>query len=129
MRKRNTIRLREISGRAYTNAELMSDRLGPYIQVLRANGVNAYTRFCSDVQWSGTVGDDEYFEAPCTLDAFISMDGSISICAALYDGYITEANPLGFLIRCFDAPLSYYEKQMVVTKSDDIGMSILINVK
>lgn len=57
MRKRNTIRLREISGRAYTNAELMSDRLGPYIQVLRANGVNTYTRFCSDVQWSGIVGD------------------------------------------------------------------------
>lgn len=129
MRKRNTIRLREISGRAYTNAELMSDRLGPYIQILRANGVNAYTRFCSDVRWSGIVGDDEYFDAPCTLDAFIAMDGSIVICAALYDGYITESNPLGFLIRCFDAPLSYYERQLVVTKPDDIGMSILINVK
>ena len=128
-RKRNTIVLREISGRVYTSAELISDRLGPYIQVLRANGVNAYTRFCSDVRWSGTVGDDEYFEAPCTLDAFISMDGSISICASLYDGYITEANPLGFLIRCFDAPLSYYESQLILTKPDDIGMSILINVK
>lgn len=129
MRKRNIIRLREISGRVYTNAELISDRLGPYIRVLRTNGVNAYTRFCSDVRWSGSVGDDEYFEAPCTLDAFISMDGSISICASLYDGYITEANPLGFLIRCFDAPLSYYEKQLVVAKPGDIGMSILINVK
>jgi hypothetical protein len=127
--KRNTIRLREISGRAYTNAELMSDRLGPYIQVLRTNGVNAYTRFCSDVRWSGTVGDDEYFEAPCTLDAFISMDGAIVICAALYDGYITESNPLGLLIRCFDAPLSYYERQLLSTKPGDIGMSILIDVK
>lgn len=129
MRKRNTIRLREISGRAYTNAELMSDRLGPYIQLLSINGVNAYTRFCSDVRWSGIVGDDEYFEAPCTLDAFIAMDGSIVICAALYDGYVTEANPLGLLIRCFDAPLAYYERQLLVTKPTDIGMSILINVK
>lgn len=127
--KRNTIILREISRRVYTNVELMSDRLGPYIQVLRINGVNAYTRFCSDVLWSGTVDDDEYFEAPGTLDAFISMDGSIYICAALYDGYITEANPRGFLIRCFEAPLSYYERQLTVTKSDDIGMRILINVK
>lgn len=129
MRKRNTISLRKISGRAYTNAELMSDRLGSYIQLLRINGVNAYTRFCSDVRWSGIVGDDEYFEAPCTLDAFIAMDGSIVICAALYDGYVTEANPLGLLIRCVDAPLSYYESQLNVTKPGDIGMSILINVK
>lgn len=129
MRKRNTIRLREISGRVYTNAELISDRLGPYIRVLRKNGVNAYTRFCSDVLWSGSVGDEEYFEAPCVLDAFIAISGTIFICASLYDGYITEANPRGFLIRCFDAPLSYYEKQLVVTKPDDIGMSILINVK
>ena len=127
--KRNTIRLREISGRVYTCADLVSDRLGPYIQVLRANGVNAYTRFCSDVRWSGTVGDDDCYDAPCTLDAFISTDGSISICASLYDGYVTEANPLGLLLRCFDAPLSYYESQLSVAKPSDIGMRILINVK
>lgn len=127
--KRNSIRLKEISGRVYTNVELMSDRLGPYIQLLRLNGVNTYTRFCSDVRWSGTIGDDDYFEAPCTLDAFTFISGSIFICAALYDGYGTEDNPLGGLLRCFDAPLSYYESQLLVTKPDDVGMSILINVK
>lgn len=127
--KRNTVRLVDISGRRYTNAELMSDRLGPYIQVLRTNGVNVYTRFCSEVRWSGTIGDDDYFESPCTLDAFISTDGSIFICAGLYDGYGNEDNPLGGLVRCIDAPLSYYERQLIVTKPVDIGMSILINVK
>lgn len=125
---RNTIRLKETSGCLYTYVELMSDRLGPYIQLLRINGVNTYTRFCS-TRWSGTIGDDDYFDAPCTLDAFITTGGSIFICAALYDGYGTENNPQGSLIRCFDAPLSYYERQLVVTKPDDIGMSILINVK
>lgn len=128
--KRNTIRLREISGPVYTCVDLMSDRLGPYIQLLRTNGVNAYTRCCSDVRWSGTIGDDDYFEAPCTLDAFTTTAGSIFICAALYDGYYrTENNPLGSLIRLFDAPLSYYESQLTVTKPDDVGMRILINVK
>lgn len=129
MRKRNTIRLAEISGRVYTNVELKSDRLEPFVRLLRINGVNTYTRFCSDVRWSGVIGDDDYFDAPCTLDAFIAADGSIFICAGLYDGYGTEDRPRGMLIRCFDVPLSYYESQLNVTKPDDIGMSILINVK
>ena len=127
--KRNTVRLREISERVYTNVELMSARLGPYIQLLRRAGVNTYTRSCYSVLWSGTINDDDYFEAPCTLDAFISMAGTIFICAALYDGYGAENNPQGSLIRCIDVPLSYYESQLNVTKPDDIGMSILINVK
>lgn len=126
---RNTIRLANIAGGALTNVELMSDKLWPYIQLIRRTGVNTYTRFCSDVLWSGIVGDDEYFEAPCTLDAFEALSGNIFICASLYDGYVTEANPLGYLIRCIDAPLSYYESQLLVTKPGDIGMSILINVK
>lgn len=130
MRKRNTVRLVDISGRVYANVELMSDSLIPYTQSLRTNGVNAHTRFCSyDVRWSGTIGDDDCVEAPCTLDAFIARDGSIFICAGLYDGYSTEAYPLGSLIRCIDVPLSYYEKQLTVTKPNDIGMRILINVK
>lgn len=128
--KRNTIRLREISRPAvYTDVELTSDRLVQYIQVLRRSGVNTYTRCLSSVLWSGTLVDDDYFEAPCELDAFTSVSGTIFICAALYDGYGTEDNPLGELIRCFDAPLSYYERQLLVTKSADVGMSILINVK
>jgi hypothetical protein len=129
MRKRNTIRLTNIAGGAYTNVELVSDRLGPYIQLLRRSGVNTYTRLCSDVLWSGIIGDDEYFEAPCVLDAFIAISGTIFICASLYDGYGTENNPQGLLLRCLDAPLSYYESQLIVTKPDDVGMSILINVK
>ena len=110
------------------NVELMSDRLRPYIQLIRRAGVNTYTRLCSDVRWSGTVGDDDYFEAPCVLDALV-LAGTMSICASLYDGYGTEDNPQGVLIRCFDAPLSYYERQLIVTRPDDIGMSILIDVK
>lgn len=127
--KRNTIRLREISGRVYVNVDLMSTRLTPYIQLLRRSGVNTHTRYLYLVRWSGTIGDDDYFEAPCTLDAFTTTAGSIFICAALYDGYRTEDKPLGELIRLFDAPLSYYESQLIVTKPDDIGMRILINVK
>lgn len=119
--KRNSIRLIDIRGGVYTNVELMSDRIGPYIQLLRLNGVNTSTRFCADVRWSGVIGDDEYFDALCNLDAFMSADGSISVCASLYDGY-------GGLHRCFDAPLSYYERQLII-KPEDIGMSILINVK
>ena len=128
-RARNTVRLAEISGPVYTNVELMSDRLVPYIQLLRRSGVNDHTRTCTSVLWSGTVGDDDYFEAPCTLDAFISIRGSIFIEASLYDGYGTEDNPLGGLRRHFYARLSYYESQLRVTNTDDIGMSILINVK
>lgn len=127
--KRNSVRLREICGRVYENVELVSDRLIPYIQLLRRSGVSDYTRTCDSVLWSGTIDGDDYFEAPCTLAACLSLDGSIFICASLYDGYITEANPLGFLIGCVDAPLSYYESQLIGTKPDDIGMRILINVK
>lgn len=127
-RKRNSIRLIDIRNGEYTNVKLMSDSIGPYIQLLRLNGVNTYTRFCTDVRWSGTIGDDDYFNAPCNLTAFTSADGSISICASLFDGHGTENNPLGGLHRCFDAPLSYYESQLVI-KPEDIGMSILINVK
>lgn len=127
--KRNTIILRELSRRVYAYVELMSDRLVPYIQLLRRSGVNDYTRSCSSVRWSGTIEDDDYFEAPCVLDAFTSASGTIFICASLYTGYGTEDNPLGGLRRCFDAPLSYYEGQLIVTKTDDIGMSILIDVK
>lgn len=131
--KRNTIRLTEIFGGrhdgVYMNVELMSTRLTQYIQLLRRSGVNNYTSSCRSVLWSGTIGDNDYFEAPCTLDAFISTDGSIFICAGLYTGYGTEENPLGGLVRCVDAPLSYYERQLIVTKSTDVGMSILINVK
>ena len=128
MRRRNTIRLSEISG-VYTCVDLTSDRLGPYVQLLRRSGVNDHTRFCSDVRWSGTIGDDDYFDAPCKLYAFTAISGSIFICASLYFGHGTEDNPLGVLLRCFDAPLSYYENQLSVPKTSDIGMSILINVK
>lgn len=127
--KRNKIRLREISGRERTCVDLVSDRLGPYIRLLRLNGVNTYTRFCSEVRWSGTLGGDDYFDAPCTLDAFISEDGSIFISAGLYDGYGTEARPNGMLLSCIDVPFTYFERQLIVTKTVDIGMSILINVK
>lgn len=128
-RKRNSIRLVNISGGAHTCVDLVSDKLGPYIQLIRKAGVNTYTRFCSNVRWSGTIGDDDYFEAPCVLDAFITTPGNIFICASLYDGYEMEGYPLGMLLRCVDAPLSYYESQLSVTKPTDIGMSILINVK
>ena len=127
--KRNSIRLANISGGAYTCVDLMSDKLGPYIQLIRKAGVNTYTRFCSNVRWSGIVGDDDYFEAPCVLDAFTAPSGNIFICASLYDGYEMEGHPLGALLRCFDVPLSYYESQLSIAKPDDIGMSILINVK
>lgn len=123
--KRNTIRLAS----AYTHVELVSDRFTPYIQLLRRSGVNTYTRLCANVLWSGTIGDDDYFEAPCVLNAMTALSGNIFICASLYDGYGTENNPRGMLIRCIDSPLSYYESQLVMTKPDDIGMSILINVK
>lgn len=127
--KRNTVRLVDIYRRVFACVDIMSDRLGPYIQLLRTNGVNAHTRYCSVAQWSGTIGDDDYSEAPCMLEASISRDGSIFVCACLYDGHCTEGNPLGLLIKCIDVPLSYYEKQLNVTKPNDIGMSILINVK
>ena len=127
-RSKNTIRLANIAVLALRNVELVSDKLGPYIQLIRRSGVNTYTRLCSDVRWSGLVGDDEYFDAPCELDAFVAS-GNIYICASLYDGYETEDHSLGALIRCVDAPLSYYESQLSATKPGDIGMSILINVK
>lgn len=128
-RKRNTVRLIDIRNREYTHVELISDRLVPYIQLLSRSGVNAYTRSCPDVRWSGTIGGDDYFEAPCALDACLSIDGSIFIRAYLHDGYGTEENPLGELRRYFVAPISYYESQLPAIKPADIGMSILINVK
>ena len=127
--KRNSIILRDVRNEEYTNVELVSDRLTQYIQLLSRYGVKPHTRYLSSVRWAGTIGDYDYSGAPCTLDAMISIDGSIFISAALYDGYGTEVNPLGGLLRIFDAPLSYYEKQLFVSKSDDVGMSILINVK
>ena len=127
--KRNTIRLTNIAGGFLTNVELVSDKLGPYIQLIRSTGVNTYTRLCSDVRWSGIVGDDEYFDAPCELEAVVAISGNIYICASLYDGYEMDGHSLGALLRCVDAPLFYYEKQLgAATKPDDIGMSILINV-
>ena len=127
--KRNSVRLRDIRDGEYTNVELTSDGLTQYIQLLRRDGVKPHTRYLFAVQWSGTVGDYDYSGALCTLGAVTSIDGSIFISADLYDGYGTEDNPLGGLLRIFDAPLSYYEKQLFVSKSDDVGMSILINVK
>lgn len=129
MRKRNTIRLANISGGAYTNVELISDKFGPYIQLIRSTGVNTYTRRCSDVLWSGIIGDDEYFECPCVLTAMIALSGNIFICVSLYDGYEMEDRPQGMLLRCIDVPFTYFESQLTVTKPDDIGMSILINVE
>lgn len=128
--KRNTLRITEISGHVHTNVELVYDRLIPYIQSLCRSGASDYTRTCDSVLWSGTIDDDDYFEAPCVLHACTSIaGGTIFVSASLYDGYGTEENPLGELRRYFVAPLSYYESQLPVTKSADIGMSILINVK
>lgn len=129
--KRNSIRLVDIPGHdsVYTCVDLMSARLGPYIRLLRLNGVNSCTMFCSDVLWSGTIGDDDYFEAPCVLTASTSANGSIFICVGLYDGYGTEDRPRGMLLKCIDVPFTYFERQLHVEKPDDIGMSILINVK
>lgn len=128
--KRNTIRLREISGHVRTNVELVSDRLIPYIRLLCRSGVSDYTSTCDSVLWSGTIDADTYFKAPCELNACTSIGGeTIFVSASLYDGYSTEENPLGELRRYFVAPLSYYESQLPATKPADIGMSILISVK
>ena len=127
--KRNSIILRDVRDGGYTNVELVSDSLTQYIQLLRRDGVNASTRYLSSVRWAGTIGDYDYSGAPCALEAMTSIDGSIFISAALYDGYAMGVNYLGRLIRIFDAPLSYYERQLFVSKSDDVGMSILIEVK